>query len=233
MNLPGAPSLLFLGYLLVGLPLAARQTARRLRNTDRLRAISRERYWRSAVIAQVLLLTLALIAGSTFDYAIFGGEITASDILAGFGGLALCLGVRLLSLRARTKSELRSLSVYRLSPRTPTELAWFLGAVTAASIAEEAAYRGVGWAILAEASGSGWFATVVLSMAFVLAHWHQGRKSGLAILGLALIMHVLVAITQTLLVAMAVHAAYDLIVAYRIAKQARLFDEEVCGQVPA
>jgi membrane protease YdiL (CAAX protease family) len=93
-----------------------------------------------------------------------------------------------------------------------------------ASVAEEAAFRGVGWSILRYALGNPWLSAVPLCVAFAVVHWSQGWKSGIAIFGLAVVLHALVAFTGSLLPAMAVHAIYDFVAGEQIRRQARMMD---------
>jgi hypothetical protein len=141
------------------------------------------------------------------------------------GAFVLCLALRLLVYQNRSESEIRRLAVYRRAPRTAPERRTFVFVVLLASVAEEAAYRGVGWSVLWFALGNGWLSAALLSVAFALAHWSQGWKSLAAIVLLALVFHGLVALTGVLVLAMAVHAAYDLLVGGMIQKKARELDE--------
>lgn len=221
MQLPGLPSLLFLAYVLLLLPLGARRVARQAHGQGFGAAKSREEYWLRATFAQSTLLVFAWVVGSTFGYRILETRgLSSSDVLVGLLALAICYALRLASRAARSEEELRTLAVYRRAPRTGAELVSFTVAVLVASVAEEAAYRGVGWSILWYSLGNVWAAGLVMAVAFALAHSDQGWKSGLTIFGIAVVMHGLVAWTETLLLAMAVHALYDLIVGHQIRRQA-------------
>lgn len=226
MRLPGAVSLMFLAYLCLLLPLAARRSAARLEGLDPKRpAPSREQIWGSVLVAQLLLFFLAWFTGSGFGFRILEMRaLSLSDLGAAAVALLLIVGLRELSRRTRSEAERRGLAVYRRAPRTPRELAYFNLAVVAAGVAEEAAYRGVGWSILTYMFGDPWSAAIVMSVVFALAHWSQGWKSMLTIAGIALVLHGLVAMTGTLVLAMVVHAAYDLVAGHAIRKQALEFD---------
>jgi membrane protease YdiL (CAAX protease family) len=232
VQLPSVDGLAFLLLLLVLVPLGARRTARALEPAGEAGRppISRERYWRSAITFQVVLLAFAWIVGSGFGYRIFALDgLGPMDLLLAIGAFVLCLLIRLIAYQSRSEAELRRLAVYRRAPRTSSERRTFVLVVLLASVAEEAAYRGVGWSILWYALGSGWISAAILSAAFALAHWSQGWKSLLAIVLLALVFHALVALTGVLLLAMAVHAAYDLLVGGMIQKKAREMDEVQAG----
>ena len=110
--------------------------------------------------------------------------------------------------------------VLALAPRTGRQ--WLLKsiAVLCASIAEESAYRGVGWQILSYSTSDHRLAALVCCLAFAMAHWVQGWKSMLIILLFAVIMHGLVWYTKSLVPAMIVHGVYDSIAITLIAIEA-------------
>jgi membrane protease YdiL (CAAX protease family) len=97
--------------------------------------------------------------------------------------------------------------------------------VLVAGVAEEMAYRGVTMTILWYALGNPWAAALVCAVAFALAHATQGWKSGVIIFVIGLLMHGLVAITGTLVPAMIVHVAYNLIAGGLIVREARRLDQ--------
>ena len=66
----------------------------------------------------------------------------------------------------------------------------------------------------------GWIAAALLSIAFALAHWAQGWKSMVVIAAIALTMHALVQFTGTRVVAMGVHATYDIVAIALISREA-------------
>lgn len=138
--------------------------------------------------------------------------------------LAVYFLLRAVSVVIRSEDERRQLLVYLIAPRTRREWILWSATVIAAAIAEEAAYRGVGMAILWYALGNGYLAAIVSSIAFAVAHSTQGAKSVLIIFGMAIVMHVLVWYTGTLIVAMVVHAVYDFVAGYLIAREARVLD---------
>jgi membrane protease YdiL (CAAX protease family) len=92
--------------------------------------------------------------------------------------------------------------------------------VLAASVAEEAAYRGVAMSILWYATGNPYLSAVLCSLAFAVAHAVQGWRSGLTIYLVALVMHGLVWFTSSLVPAMIVHALYDFIAGWAIRREA-------------
>ncbi|HYV20388.1 MAG TPA: CPBP family intramembrane glutamic endopeptidase [Verrucomicrobiae bacterium] len=225
--MPGGPSLVFLAFLLGLLPWGAVRSRRRMRpalerpgpgaRSERL-AI-----WANTLFTQALLLLLAWLAGRSFGFRFFapaGPRAFAAAAVA----LAICFGLRALARAWRTEEESKKLVVYRIAPRSPLEYCGFVLAALAAAVAEEIAYRGVGVAILTWWSGQAIVAVLVCSAAFAIAHSLQGWKSATVILGFALVMHALVAVTGSLVPAMAVHLVYDLAAGIAIARKAAWLD---------
>ena len=230
MRLPGPLSLVYLGYLLGFLPWMALRSARLLRarsDGTAARALpSRAAIWINTLVAELLTLGLAWMAGREFGFAIFAlPPQGAREILAAIAALGLHFLVRAALRATRSDAERRKLAVYKMAPRTALEWCFWSATVLLASVAEEAAYRGVGMSILWYSLGNPWAAALLCAVAFALAHAIQGWKSGLAIFSMALIMHGLVAVTGSLVPAMIVHALYDLAAGYRISRDAARFEQ--------
>jgi hypothetical protein len=91
----------------------------------------------------------------------------------------------------------------------------------------------VAWSLLTHYTGNTSLAAAICVAAFALHHVTQTWKSVVAIAGIAVFMHALVAFTGTLVLAMGVHALYDLVVAVLIARRAAQIElEEAPGAVP-
>jgi len=189
---------------------------------------SRAGIWIRSLVIQLLLLTFAWIVGSSFGFNPFAGfnEIRLRDV--GFAVLALgSFFLMRLVLRAfRSDEERKKLIVFRLRPRNSREWVAWIALVLVASVSEEVVYRGVTMSILWYSLGNPWIAALISALAFAAAHWPQGLKSGVMIFAVALVMHGLVAITGTLLLAMIVHAIYDVVARYLIDREARRFELE-------
>jgi membrane protease YdiL (CAAX protease family) len=227
MQVPGAPSLFFLFYLLVFLPFVAVRSAR-LREMREKGAVPRAAIWKGLLFTQAALLLLSWLVARTFDYEIFATpHLEPKYFAAAIGALVVCLALRWIGRALHSEEERRKLAVYAWAPRTPNERILRTGAVLLAAIAEEAAYRGVGMAILWYSLGNPWSAALISALAFSAAHAAQGWKSAITIFAIALVMHGLVAFTGTLILAMIVHASYDLVVGYGIARTARQYDSSV------
>ena len=225
--MPGGPSLLFLAFLLGFLPWGAVRSRRKMRSAlERPGPGSRSErlvIWANTLFAQGLLLLLAWLAGRSFGFRFFAPAGPRS-LAAAAAALAICFGLRALARAWRTEDERRKLVVYRLAPRSAVERGVFVLMALVAAVAEEIAYRGVGVAVLTFWSGEPIVAVLVCSAAFAIAHALQGGKSVVIILGFAFVMHALVAVTGSLVPAMAVHFVYDLAAGLAIARQAASLD---------
>ncbi len=234
MRIPGTPSIIFLAYLLLILPGMALRGARRLKQ---IRSGSgtgglptRQAIWVGTMAVQCSLLFLAWLTGRGFGFEILAvPALGVCEFLAGLAALAASFGLRAISRVVRTEEERRGMTVYLLAPRTGREWALWSGTVMVASVAEEAAYRGVGMSILWYSLGDPRIAVLVCATAFALAHCTQGWKSTAVIFTMALVLHGLVWFTGTLVVAMVVHALYDFVAGYRIARDAERFRREAPG----
>lgn len=231
MHVPRSVSLVFLVYLLAVLPWIAIRSARLFRAARAGIAApalpSRTSIWVRTIVAQAITLFLAWYTARVVGYRIFAvPTLGLREVAAAAVALAAYFGLRAVSRAIRSDQERRDMLVYFLAPRMTREWLASTGTVLVASVAEEAAYRGVGMAILANSLGNPYGAAVVCAVAFALAHWTQGWKSAAVIFLMALVMHGLVAFTATLVLAMLVHAVYDLTAGYLIAKEAARFDQE-------
>jgi membrane protease YdiL (CAAX protease family) len=224
--LPSIPALAFLIYLLVLLPWLALKSVQHLRLAGEGKAAlpRQETIWINTLISQTLMLVFAWLVAGAIDVSLFHvAPLDAGDFAAGAAALAAYFALRAIARVLRTEAEQRKLLVYAIAPRTGRQwLLWSL-TVVAASVAEEAAYRGVGMAILSFWLGNGVVAAAVLSLAFAVAHAPQGGKSMLVIIPMAIVMHVLVWLTGTLAIAIVVHAVYDFVAGYQISREARTF----------
>jgi len=216
VSLPGTPSLAFLTVIFFLLPWMALRSGRRLRAAfdggEGTTAPTANQVWVSSLLLQVLLLCLAWRVGSGFEYQIFAvPHLSGTALLQAAAALFACLGIRALARLGLTADDRRTMMVYRLSPQTGRERRLQLATIVAASVAEEAAYRGVAFAILWYALGSGWAAAVLSAVAFALAHSVQGWRSAGWVFLVGLVMQGLVVLTGTLVLAMVVHFLYDVI----------------------
>ena len=220
-------STLFLVLVFVVIPMGALGSTRRLRAIVELdhglTDAERRALWTSTIFVQMVLYGLAWLAARSLGFEFFTApRLDLRDWMAAGIAMVFCLGLLKVSNAIRSDEERKSLLVNQLVPRRHRE--WMLWGLVclAAGVAEEAAYRGVTMEILQSGFGNPLVAALASSFAFALAHSAQGWKSGVVIFFMALIMHGLVALTGTLVLAMLVHALYDLAAGWLISRQVRV-----------
>ena len=227
MKNPTLLGTILLAHILVVLPLLVWRSTRQFRaaraaapGPEAVLPVPRAQVFVSTIFMLGILFLLAWLAGRDSSYDIFRIEsIGAREILAGVAVFLLYLVLRKVARALRTDEERRRMVVRAMLPRSPREWSLYLVMAIAAGIAEEAAYRGVGMYLLSEALGNAWVAALILATAFALAHLMQEWKSLPFIFLMALAMHALVAVTGTLVVAMVVHAVFDLVAGVLAARE--------------
>jgi len=201
-GLAGWYHLAFFGLLI---PWAAWRTKGRL---ERQPLPGRPRHF-VAVIIQLLLFLLISVSvayAEGIDLLIAPGRLALSS---GLAALLLVGGVVLMAPKWRQGVEQRERKLHLFMPRTPGERRLWVTLAVAAGISEEVTYRGVMYAVLAGVTGSGVAAALIASVIFGVSHSVQGWKSAGVITIIALLLHGLVALSGTLLLAIAIHALYD------------------------
>lgn len=96
-------------------------------------------------------------------------------------------------------------------PANAVERAWWIAVAVLAGISEEITWRGVQSALLSNLTGRLWLGATICAISFGLAHMVQGWKSSVIVVFFALGFQALVWLSGSLFVAMAVHAAYDIV----------------------
>ena len=130
--------------------------------------------------------------------------------LAAAAGL-LAAGVVLMAPVWRRGVERRERKLHLFMPRTRQERGLWVAVAIAAGVSEEVTYRGVMFAVLAGITGSALAGAVVASLIFGISHIVQGWKSAAIITIIALLLHGLVALSGTILLAVVIHAVYDIV----------------------
>jgi membrane protease YdiL (CAAX protease family) len=220
MHAIGLSAQVYLIYLLGLIPFAAIRSVRRFNAPDAPDGAppwrplpSRMRMFISTSIILVILFALAWFTARSVGYQIFPvPTLGARELLAGVAALAICFALIFVARAIRTPEEIAKLPVNRLMPQGPRETVAYSVMSILAGISEEAAYRGVLVQVLGLVLGNPWVAVLVAATAFTIAHALQGWKSMLIIFVIACAMHALVWFTGTLVIAMVVHATYDLAV---------------------
>ncbi|MBO0800593.1 MAG: CPBP family intramembrane metalloprotease [Blastocatellia bacterium] len=112
--------------------------------------------------------------------------------------------------RWRRNVEEREPKIYLFMPDDTAEKSLWVLLSAAAGIGEEITYRGVMWVLWARLTGSLWIAALIASIIFAVSHYMQGWTSISAIFGFALVFHLLVWLSGSLIPAMFLHFFYDL-----------------------
>jgi membrane protease YdiL (CAAX protease family) len=108
----------------------------------------------------------------------------------------------------------REARLYFAMPADRVEMTLWIAVAIMAGVAEELAYRGVFSDLATRLTGSMAVAWTVAVLAFTIAHANQGIKSMGVIALFALVAHVLVYLSGTLMFAIVLHAAYDVSAAF-------------------
>lgn len=230
---PGALAMLFLVTLLVALPLAAVAQERGLATlTARGVTLDRRAIYASAVVTHLLLLAGSWLAWTSARADLFPAhDITLRDIAIGGGAL----GVTLLTLldRFAPRKPAHRERLLLIAPRTAGERLAFAGVAVSAGVAEEIAYRGVLFLLIAHYLGGWWLPALLAAGAFGVAHLFQGWRSAALAGAIGLLAQVVTGATGTLWVAIVVHILHDIIAGAVIAHRARRSSrEDVSAAVP-
>ena len=217
-------SFIFLVVLFVLLPRAALRSARMLRQAHADGTMPpRRRIVLSTLFSLTIVWFISAMNGLAMQRSLFSVEnVGLRDVGVGVAAFALLLLAIPVSRALRHPEEERRGIVFSMAPRTPGEYAQFALLAVAAGIAEESAYRGVAvWILTPIFSGNILPAIFLSAMSFAVAHAVQGGKTMAMVFVIALVFHGLVYLTGTLVIAMVVHAAYDLVAGYAAARRAK------------
>jgi|GEM_PF-355793 len=219
--MPAAPDLVFVALLAVAWPLYEHfvgwpRFLRRLRD-EPLRARPREY---AATMATQWLLAAAAVAlwvragrpWRALGLAAPGGSrlwlaAVALTLLAALYGSQAAALARSPGARARVRQAIAPLEA--LLPHTAPELRWFLAVSVTAGVCEELLFRG--WFTWTLAPWLGWWGAAALGAGcFGLLHAYQGRSGIVRTAIVGAVMALVVALTRSLLPAMALHALVDI-----------------------
>lgn len=169
----------------------------------------RLRQYRAGAITLVAFGLLSLFTAHQQKLALFPWPIArpALSVPAAFG--MYLVAVWFMRPRWRRAVERRSPHVYYFMPATPLERNWWAAVSVLAGVSEEMTWRGVQPALCAYLAGSPGVGVAAAALSFGAGHANQGWRSAAFIVLFALSFQGLVWLSGSLLLAMAVHAAYD------------------------
>ncbi len=183
---------------------------------------SRSKLFLGTMFVLAITFVQAWMVAGDYGWELFSlPRLGPREFTAGLGALLVMLGLRQISYLVRSPAERQAMVVRKLLPQTRGEWALYVVTALSAGVAEEAAYRGALMSVLIGMTGLPWLAVLVSAVAFAVAHALQGWKSAIVIFLMALTMHALVFLTGTLVVAMTVHAGYDLLAGVLGEREAR------------
>lgn len=169
------------------------------------------RRYRSTIAIELLLLVVTVLAAREARVPLLGPQFP--------GPVAWLMAAAYFAfLTWRIRHAWSKLSPERLEkarimlPDDPSLMRMWVVISAFAGIAEECAYRGLAFRFLTANRGSAALALLLCIGSFGVAHMTQGRRGVLAACVIAIIMHALVFLTQSLYLAIVFHAAYDLMV---------------------
>jgi membrane protease YdiL (CAAX protease family) len=226
----GAVGWAFLAFAGILLPLAAAAfavTERRRTAADTVPGASdgtprptRLQLYAQALFTHAVLLGAAIAACRVASVPLFPSvDIHARDLCAAGLVLAAVVALGELSWRTRAPADRERLWVRRILPHTTAERRMWAAVAAGAAIAEEVAYRGAFVAFATAATGSMGTAVLASAIAFALVHAPQGFAGIGYVFVIALLHQVLVIYTGTLVLAIAVHFAYDVIAGLWLARR--------------
>ncbi len=225
MNALSLRVLPFLAYFLVFLPLMAFRSRNKIipasvevgAGNASLKAI-----WFWTLFNHGVLFVLAWLALREVPFKPFAvPTIDLVDGLYALAALSVCVTISFLVHSGRSARESANKAItHWLPPKSKIETTLSSLTVLTASVVEEVAYRGVGFYIVWHLFGNPWLAAVVCSVAFGLAHWVQGWRNVVGIVAIGMVLQGLVAVTNTLSLAIVVHAAFDFVAFYQAKREA-------------
>ncbi len=208
LDLSPAPQY-FLFLVLVFVPLAGIAGYFRIRSGKPLRP-KRQRYI-AVITMQFVILAVTIVAANSEGITLLGREWGTLLTWLVVAGYMVLLAFRLRHAWAKLNDE-RKEQARRLLPDDPSLMRLWVGVAAMAGISEELAYRGLAYQLLRGMGLNIALALLVCVTTFAIGHMTQGWRGVLGTLVLALLFHVLVFLTDSLYLVIALHAVYNLIV---------------------
>jgi len=212
---------LFLAIVGVLLPLGALRQHRRL--ATGIQRPTRGGIYASAIMTHVVFVIMVWVVARQERLDLFQ-PYRPTTLHVAVGLLALAIGLLPVLKRFALDDPVSRERVRLIAPRTPKEFGVFYLLSITAGFAEEVTYRGLLFTLLAALVRSWTIAALIAAAVFGIVHLFQGWKAaGIAAL-MGLREQIVVGLTATLLVAMAVHALHDAIAGTIIGLRARRED---------
>lgn len=169
------------------------------------------RRYRSVIVFQLLLLLITVLAAREAGVPLLGSRFPGPVAWLIAGGYFAYLAVRLRRAWPKLPLERRERARIVL-PDHPSLMRMWVIISALAGISEECAYRGLAFRFLTANRGSVALALLVCVASFGVAHMTQGWRGVLGTSVIAITMHAVVFLTQSLYMAIVLHAAYDLMI---------------------
>ena len=169
------------------------------------------RRYRSMIVFQLLLLLITVQAAREAGSPLLGAHFPGPVAWLIAGGTFVLLTSRLRRAWPKLSSERRERARIVL-PDHPSLMRMWVVISALAGITEECAYRGLAFRFLTANHGSVILALLLCVVSFGVAHMTQGWRGVLGTSAIAVVMHAVVFLTQSLYLAIVLHAAYDLMV---------------------
>lgn len=213
------------------LPAAALMTRSRMRRS--FARLSRTRFY-AAQLAQMALLTgISLYVASLERIPLFPAAVPPPTALA-LGAVILAGNFAIGYPLVREAVTERQPIVWLLMPSNAAERALWIAIAFMAGFGEEISWRGVQTVLLSRYAPNLLTACGIAVVMFAAAHAVQSAKSIAAVALFATSFHVLVWISGSLYVAMAVHFLYDAAIGFVYARLAKAagYDAPLTGEAP-
>ncbi len=163
------------------------------------------------IVLQVLLFAITSLAAKLNNFSLFGSARPPTWTWAIAAGYLLLMAVRV-KIGWRKVTEERKQRARLTLPENQAQMRYWIPISLLAGITEEYAYRGLGYSVLSEITGSAAISLLPCVLAFSIAHMMQGWRATIGIEVLAMLFHAVVFLTQSLYLVIVFHAAYDLVI---------------------
>ena len=190
------------------------------------------RFLRSTCIMLALFAVFSWLTAMMQDLNIWSLSIRRPLVSIPLAAGLYVLAVVVMRRRWRRAVEKQLPHLRYFMPETPDERRWWVVVSTCAGVSEEITWRGVQPPLLAYVTGSPLAGMVLSAALFGAAHAMQGLKSTAVIVVFAMAFQLLVWTSGSLLLAMIVHAVYDITAGFTYSRLGRELGYEPAGVRP-